>query len=260
MRHGRFLFAALVLGILAACGGSVQPPAVSPPGAPRTPASAAGRPSPSVIFDLMKSRYASAKSYRDHGQWVVRVFHDGNPESRIHVVFTTAFDRGAGLKLKADEEIVGSGKAYAYFASTKNFKRFDWDYSRWPGKFKASTALGAFSEPIGETEGIVGIVPGLLMPEQDFRHIRLDPATWPNISISDAGDETVDGVECFVLDMKGWCVPEVRLWIDRSGALRMFWGVVHAQSGVMEVPAVGMVETTVQYAPEFDPIIEPAEL
>lgn len=206
----------------------------------------------------MASRYANATTYRDSGTWAARYLLDGKAQATFAINFTTAFDRNNGMRLVANIKVAETGAAYVYKVSTKNFKKFEWDWNRWPGGFRGSTAYNAFEAPIAETEGPVAFVPALLMPEQDFKHIRLTPGSLTGVA--DAGDESIDGVACFVIDANGWCGQQIRLWIDESGGLRKLWGLYQSSTGVLEKPMNALVETTVVYDPEFDPEVRIEEL
>jgi hypothetical protein len=245
---------AMWLALVAGCDRAPPPPTVPPPGAAAPPATTVGRPSAAATLARMQARYANARTYRDAGTCTSQSSSPGLGTG-LRVKFATALDRDKGMRWRA-EHSDGVGDPGTFTATSRDCVSFDWSWPFAMDDGTGETAWEAFSQSLGNTGHIAGLVPALLLPAVELSAIRLNPATLAGVA--DAGDETVDGAPCMVVDAAGWHGQHIRLWIDTSGALRQFWASRKTPAS-LDIPAYTNT-ITVRYAPEFDVEIRADEL
>lgn len=205
----------------------------------------------------MVARYGSASSYRDRGRCTVSDAARGtSAEPLLEVDFVTSFDRPRGLLWMTDQRFEQGSEPNRFMVVSRDLLRFDWSWTLSGEQQTGATAWDAFKPSLGNTASMAGVVPAMLMPAVDLRHIRFDPKALTGIV--DAGDESIDGVRCFVVDADGWLGQQLRLWIDESGALRRLWALRRVEAA-FDIPASN-IETRVDFRPEFDIEVTTEEL
>ncbi|MBM4113536.1 MAG: hypothetical protein FJ253_09250 [Phycisphaerae bacterium] len=246
-----FVAAFVAAIVFAACERSTPAPA------PAGSTAVAGGATADELLKRMKDRYANATSYRDEGFCtLVDRTKSGSSRGGLALDFVTVFDRSKGLCWRTDQRFDGDSAVHTAVVGSSDFVSFAWSWTMSGEQVKGATAWAAFKETLGNTGRIAGVVPALLVPTMDLRHVRLDPTELDDAAR--AADETIDGVACAVIDAHGWMDQDLRLWIDATGAL-------HRLRAIREVPAsfgipAGTNETMISYKPEFDATIEPEAL
>lgn len=245
--------AALLLGaiVMPSCDRSATSPGRPAASASTSGASATGasnRPSAAEMLTRMSARYAGATTYRDQGRFEVADVARKATPPLLSGSFTTVCDRKNGLRWQVDQTSTEGTDAGTVIVSSRDLTRFDWPWTLSGESGDGVTAWQAFKASLGNTANTAGVVPALLLPKEDLKHVRFDPTLLRGIA--DLGDEVVGGAKCTVIDADGWHSQRVRLWIDGTAAIVKL-RATRVIPAAFDIPA-STIETTIYYEPQFD--------
>lgn len=186
-------------------GVSIPLPATKAPGA-ITPMPAADR------IAAVRKRYLDATSYRDRGEQSTEFSTLLSAETKAE--FTTAFERG-GREFwsyrESEESATGSGWLYIVTSPDQREFRSWWTID--PVVRTADSHGMAYAGPTGVSKGNAVMILPLLRGGSSQTSVS-------DATPVDKGVETIDGVQCAVIELTPREGTVVTLWMDAGHAIR----------------------------------------
>jgi hypothetical protein len=214
------------------------------------------------MLRLVEKRYRTAKTYRDEGLVRIKFTSDRRPFEDERP-FSTAFERGGRFRWEYRGSIDPGGKpTQQYVVWSRDQKTFNswWDVTH---EQKQHDSIGmALAGPTGVSGGSAVAINALLRKIKCAKYTDLENPTVK-------GTETIQNVDCTIIEGRDRTGGPVRLWLDSSFAIRQIvtsheidQGKTPKHKGEPEADSRRkklLTETTITIKPTFDAPIDDQE-